>query len=88
MTLLYCEHNIGHSGEVHKWCDGCCAVFDSFILGERQRMLGLIEDMNLMITYRETGIEVGEKIYDAIGGALQPEEAEAVQKEFNEEFDL
>lgn len=82
-TYLTCEHGIGHSGQVHMPCDGCCAIFEGWIVAERQRMLGLIEDMDLMIAYRKTGIEVPEKILDAIAGAIQPEEADKAQAEFD-----
>lgn len=81
-TYLTCDHGIKHSGEVHLGCDGCCAIFEGWIVAERQRMLGLIEDMDLMIAYRNTGIEVPEKIKDAIAGAIQPEEADKAQAEF------
>jgi hypothetical protein len=83
MSHLTCEHDIKHSGEVHLGCDGCCAIFEGWIVAERQRMLGLIEDMDLMIAYRNTGIEVPEKILDAIAGAIQPEEADKAQAEFD-----
>jgi len=82
-TYLTCEHGVKHSGQVHANCDGCCAIFESWIVAERQRFTGLIEDMGLMIAYRTTGIEVPEKIYDAIMGGIQPEEAEKAQAEFD-----
>jgi hypothetical protein len=88
MSTMQCEHGIAHSGEVHAECDGCCAIFEGWIISERQRMMGLIEDMGLILARRDTGVEVGEKIYDAVYGALQPEDAEQVQTEFDSgEFD-
>lgn len=82
-TYLTCDHGIKHSGEVHLGCDGCCAIFEGWIVAERQRMLGLIEDLGLMIAYRESGIEAPEKVLDAVMGAIQPEEAEKAQAQFD-----
>ena len=82
-TYLTCEHGFFHSGQIHPNCDGCCAIFEGWIIAERQRIFGLIEDMDLMIAYQEDGTKVPEKIFDAIAGAIQPEDAEKAQAEFD-----